>query len=164
MAFPTFPTVGSTIKALWSGSTARARLNMTRSRALHGPAITSITFRVEEDHDGQAALRDRTGQSPADGHGRVVGSLALTGGRKNSQLHPTTPNELCAELHNRTPVVLKPETWPVWLAEHPADVPQLKALLAPCPSDEMICWPVIIRVGNVKNNATRASSSRSPAS
>ena len=62
------------------------------------------------------------------------------------------PNELCAELHNRMPVVLKPETWPVWLGEQPADVPQLKALLAPCPSDEMICWPVSIRVGNVKNN------------
>jgi len=25
-------------------------------------------------------------------------------------------------------------------------------LLAPCPSDEMICWPVSVRVGNVKNN------------
>ena len=65
----------------------------------------------------------------------------------------TTPNELCVELHNRMPVVLKPEAWPVWLsAKQPADVPQLKALLAPCPSDEMICWPVSIRVGNVKNN------------
>jgi putative SOS response-associated peptidase YedK len=29
----------------------------------------------------------------------------------------TTPNELCAELHNRTPVVLGPETWPAWLGE-----------------------------------------------
>jgi hypothetical protein len=29
---------------------------------------------------------------------------------------------------------------------------QLKALLAPYPSDEMICWPVSARVGNVKNN------------
>jgi hypothetical protein len=48
------------------------------------------------------------------------------------------------------PVVLKPETWPVWLGEQPADVPQLKALLALCPSDEMICWPVSIRVGNFK--------------
>jgi NAD(P)-dependent dehydrogenase (short-subunit alcohol dehydrogenase family) len=28
----------------------------------------------------------------------------------------------------------------------------LKALLAPFPSDEMICWPVNARVGNVKNN------------
>jgi putative SOS response-associated peptidase YedK len=49
-------------------------------------------------------------------------------------------------------LVLKPETWPVWLGEQPADVRQLKALLAPCPSNEMICWPVSIRVGNVKNN------------
>jgi len=27
--------------------------------------------------------------------------------------------------------VLKPEAWPVWLGEQPADPPQLKALLAP---------------------------------
>src|ERR1700758_1986660 len=27
----------------------------------------------------------------------------------------TTPNELCAELHNRMPVVLAPEAWPMWL-------------------------------------------------
>jgi putative SOS response-associated peptidase YedK len=59
---------------------------------------------------------------------------------------------LCAELHNRMPVVLKPQAWPQWLGEQPADVPQLKALLVPCPSEEMICWPVSARVGNVKNN------------
>jgi putative SOS response-associated peptidase YedK len=64
----------------------------------------------------------------------------------------TTPNELCAELHNRMPVVLKPEAWPAWLGEQPADVLQLKALLAPYPSDEMIRWPVSARIGNVRNN------------
>jgi putative SOS response-associated peptidase YedK len=26
----------------------------------------------------------------------------------------TTPNEICARLHNRMPVVLKPEAWPIW--------------------------------------------------
>ena len=36
--------------------------------------------------------------------------------------------------------------------KEPADEPQLRALLAPYPSDEMICWPVSPRVGNVKNN------------
>jgi len=64
----------------------------------------------------------------------------------------TTPNELCAELHNRMPVVLKPEGWPVWLGEEPADPRQLKALLAPYPAEQMTCWPVSPRVGNVKNN------------
>jgi putative SOS response-associated peptidase YedK len=29
------------------------------------------------------------------------------------------------------PVILKPETWPVWLGEQPADELQLKALLPP---------------------------------
>jgi putative SOS response-associated peptidase YedK len=64
----------------------------------------------------------------------------------------TTPNELCAELHNRMPVVLAPEMWPVWLGEEPVDPLQLKALLAPYPSAAMTCLPVSPRVGNVKNN------------
>ncbi|MBV8089623.1 MAG: hypothetical protein JO139_08610 [Alphaproteobacteria bacterium] len=42
----------------------------------------------------------------------------------------TSPNDLCAELRNRMPVVLG-RTYP---------------------SVAMICWPVISRVGNVKNN------------
>ena len=64
----------------------------------------------------------------------------------------TSPNELCAALHNRMPVVLKPEAWPVWLGEEPANTSELKALLAPFPSEELTCWPVSPRVGNVKNN------------
>jgi putative SOS response-associated peptidase YedK len=64
----------------------------------------------------------------------------------------TTPNKLCAELHNRMPVVLGPETLPAWLGEEPADARRVKAMLAPYPSDEMTCWPVSARVGNVKNN------------
>jgi putative SOS response-associated peptidase YedK len=59
---------------------------------------------------------------------------------------------LCAELHNRMPVVLGRETWSASLGEKLADARQLKALLAPYPSEEMTCWPVSTRVGNVKNN------------
>jgi putative SOS response-associated peptidase YedK len=64
----------------------------------------------------------------------------------------TQPNELCAELHNRMPAVLKPEMWPAWLGEQPATVPELKAMLAPLPFRDMVCWPVGPRVGNVNNN------------
>jgi putative SOS response-associated peptidase YedK len=64
----------------------------------------------------------------------------------------TTPNELCAGLHNRMPVVLGPGAWPRWLGEEPADARQLRAMLAPYPSEQMTCWPVSPRVGNVKNN------------
>jgi len=33
-----------------------------------------------------------------------------------------------------------------------ADLRQLKVVIAPYPSEEMTCWPVSPRVGNVKNN------------
>jgi putative SOS response-associated peptidase YedK len=64
----------------------------------------------------------------------------------------TKPNELCAELHDRMPVVLAPASWAAWLGEEPADPHQRKALLAPYPSEGMTCWPVSTRVGSVKNN------------
>src|SRR5262245_42022885 len=38
----------------------------------------------------------------------------------------------------------------------------LKALLAPCPPEEMICWPVSARVGNVKNNDPSRSNGLPP--
>jgi putative SOS response-associated peptidase YedK len=39
----------------------------------------------------------------------------------------TTPNELCAELHDRMPVVLGSEAWPAWLGEEPTEPRQLQA-------------------------------------
>jgi putative SOS response-associated peptidase YedK len=66
-------------------------------------------------------------------------------------------NELCAELHNRMPAVLKPEAWPLWLGEQPAKLAQLKALLAPYPSEDMICWPVspALRFAAARDKAAR---------
>jgi putative SOS response-associated peptidase YedK len=81
-----------------------------------------------------------TWRSPA---GETVRSFAII---------TTTPNELCAELHDRMPVVLGRQVWPEWLGGEPADLQRLKALLAPYPAEEMTCWPVSTRVGNVKNN------------
>jgi len=45
----------------------------------------------------------------------------------------TEPNELCAQLHNRMPVILAPTAWPAWLAEEPADEARLRSFLAPFP-------------------------------
>ena len=64
----------------------------------------------------------------------------------------TRPNELCADLHDRMPVILSPQVWPEWLGEEPAHPSRLKALLAPYPAEEIVAWPVSPRVGNVKNN------------
>ena len=43
---------------------------------------------------------------------------------------------------NMPGVRLRSSRWPAWLGEEPADEPHLQALLAPYPSDEMVCWPV----------------------
>jgi putative SOS response-associated peptidase YedK len=45
----------------------------------------------------------------------------------------STPNELCAELHDRMPVVLNPDVGPAWLGEEPTSVQDLKAMLVPYP-------------------------------
>jgi putative SOS response-associated peptidase YedK len=64
----------------------------------------------------------------------------------------TEPNELLAPLHDRMPVILGPENWPMWLGETEVDPERLKAMLAPYPANDMVIWPVGARVGNVKNN------------
>jgi len=64
----------------------------------------------------------------------------------------TTPNELCAPIHDRMPVILAPEVWPEWLGEEAVEEAALKGLLGPYPPELMTLWPVDKRVGNVKNN------------
>jgi hypothetical protein len=59
-----------------------------------------------------------------------------------------------------SPQVLGPAASPMWLGEEPADPRQLKAPLAPFPSEAMTCWPVSARVGNVKNNGPAVPGSR----
>lgn len=64
----------------------------------------------------------------------------------------TEPNELLRPLHNRMPVVLKPEDYDLWLA---ADVHQpelLQPLLRPYASEEMKAYPVSPRVNNPVSN------------
>jgi len=87
---------------------------------------------VEEDRGRQAALRDRIDRPAANGNGRPVGGLALAGGRAGAQLHDhhDGAERAVRRVAYRMPVVLKPNAWPVWLGEEPANVPQLKALLA----------------------------------
>lgn len=63
----------------------------------------------------------------------------------------TAANPLLAPLHERMPVILDPDAWPIWLGEVAADSERLKMLLAPYPADRMVVWPVDKRVGNVKN-------------
>jgi putative SOS response-associated peptidase YedK len=44
------------------------------------------------------------------------------------------PNEFVAPIHNRMPVILPREAWPLWLSEQPASADELQALLKPLPA------------------------------
>ena len=61
------------------------------------------------------------------------------------------PNELCAPIHNRMPVILSPEDWPRWLGT----AGERKVLLRPFPAERMECWPVAKTVGNVRNDGPK---------
>jgi putative SOS response-associated peptidase YedK len=60
----------------------------------------------------------------------------------------TEPNELVAPLHERMPVILAPESYDRWLGNEPDPA----ELIRPYPTDEMITWPVSVRVNTPKND------------
>ena len=61
----------------------------------------------------------------------------------------TSANEVMRPIHDRMPVVLAPEDWPVWLGETTGN-PSVS--LHP-PAEEILqCWPISTKVNSPKNN------------
>jgi len=60
----------------------------------------------------------------------------------------TEPNEICAPIHDRMPVLLGQDDWSHWLGT----LEERKRLLRPFPASKMECWPVGKAVGNVRND------------
>lgn len=75
--------------------------------------------------------------------GRKVGSFTVI---------TTSPNELMANIHNRMPVILRPEDEALWLDRTRYDGELLQSLLRPYDAAEMEAYPVHAAVGNVKND------------
>jgi hypothetical protein len=119
----------------------RARYRSRRRAASAPPWLAQI------DLDQAAFKQQHIARGSPPGTGGIIRTcrLALTG--ESSERH---------DRHHQTkriaPVILPPRTWPLWIAEQLADVPQFKAVLAPYPASDMICWPVSTRVHDVKNN------------
>ncbi|OXM15873.1 SOS response-associated peptidase [Paenibacillus herberti] len=65
----------------------------------------------------------------------------------------TEPNELMTGIHDRMPVILRPEDEPLWLDHRIQDVAQLQHLLVPYPPAEMRAYPVGREVGNVRHDS-----------
>jgi putative SOS response-associated peptidase YedK len=64
----------------------------------------------------------------------------------------TQPNELMATIHNRMPVILPEEAYPIWLESGEADLQQLAGLLKPYPAEQMQAYPVSPLVNSPKND------------
>lgn len=65
----------------------------------------------------------------------------------------TKPNELVKDIHDRMPVILKPEDESVWLDKSITDTDRLNDLLAPLPEDLMEAYEVSSLVNSPKNNS-----------
>jgi putative SOS response-associated peptidase YedK len=58
------------------------------------------------------------------------------------------PNDLMRPIHNRMPVIVKPEHYERWLDPQNENVEELARLLVPYRSDEMQAYPVSTKVNN----------------
>jgi putative SOS response-associated peptidase YedK len=64
----------------------------------------------------------------------------------------TTPNEVCASIHDRMPVLVAPADYGKWLGEEEADPVRLLQMLKPYPAEAMMAYPVDPKVGNIKHD------------
>lgn len=65
----------------------------------------------------------------------------------------TDANELTQPIHDRMPVILKPEDYDLWLDPEIKDPELLKPLLRPYPSEEMVAEPVSSSVNKASYDA-----------
>ena len=64
----------------------------------------------------------------------------------------TAPNPLMEPIHNRMPVILRPDAYAQWLDPNPARPADLQPLLAPFPAEAMAAYPVSTLVNRPAND------------
>jgi len=64
----------------------------------------------------------------------------------------TRPNEMIETIHNRMPVILSPEAYPLWLSPEEKVSAELTPLLVPYPADLMAAYPVSRLVNSPHND------------
>lgn len=79
-------------------------------------------------------------------------------GHNGSAIHSCTiitgePNELAAPVHDRMPVILRPEDYDRWLDRRRCDRDELQSLLTPYPAEEMRMQPVSTLVNSPRNDS-----------
>ncbi len=69
----------------------------------------------------------------------------------------TTPNELCARVHDRMPVIIAPEDYDQWLDPSVKDPAKAMSMIRSFPAEEMISYPVSLNVSNVRNQGSEVA-------
>jgi len=64
----------------------------------------------------------------------------------------TTPNAMTAQVHDRMPVILDPDSYDLWLDPGMRDVAAASDLLKPHDARLMRCYPVSTRINHVGND------------
>jgi len=65
----------------------------------------------------------------------------------------TSANLLIAPLHDRMPVILQTEAFPLWLDHNTSDPDKLKSIYLPYPAELMDMWPVSPLVNSPRNDS-----------
>jgi len=65
----------------------------------------------------------------------------------------TSANSLMAKIHDRMPVIIKPEDYATWLDTNFTDVIKIQAMTLPYPDRFMEAYPVSRKVNNPKNDS-----------
>lgn len=92
---------------------------------------------------GFAGLYDETTDPDADGPATAAGSYTII---------TTGANDAVAAIHDRMPVILRPEHEAAWLSHEVTDPLEIEQLLAPRPASEMLTYPVSKAVNNARND------------
>jgi putative SOS response-associated peptidase YedK len=93
---------------------------------------------------GFAGLYDETTDPEAEGPAAAAqGSYTII---------TTNANDAVAPIHDRMPVILRPEHEDAWLSHEVTDPHEIEQLLTPRPADEMRFYPVSKAVNNVRND------------
>ena len=71
---------------------------------------------------------------------------------KTCCLITTTPNALTEKVHDRIPVILRPDQYELWLSQGEPPKEKLLECLKPYPAEEMECWRVSRVVNDPKND------------